>query len=90
MTLDLETTVANYIVEKFAPDLGGEDLPSDMNLQETGIVTSIGLVQIIGWCGEEFQVPINQLQIDPARLITIKSIANFIAEYGTLNSNTEE
>ena len=56
--VSLESIVTDYIIEKFAPDLAGEDLPNDMNLQETGIVTSIGLVQIIGWCGEKFQIPI--------------------------------
>lgn len=87
--MSLESIVTDYIIEKFAPDLAGEDLPNDMNLQETGIVTSIGLVQIIGWCGEKFQIPINQLRIDPQRLTTVKGIADFITEHGASNSTEE-
>ncbi|WP_115789004.1 acyl carrier protein [Arthrobacter silvisoli] len=70
--------VKNYIVEKFATDLTAEELPSDLDLLATGILTSITTVQLLGWCGRTYQIPINSISINPDDLKTPEGIACFI------------
>ncbi|MFK3672342.1 hypothetical protein ACI2IX_19420 [Leifsonia aquatica] len=68
----------SYIVDQFASDIDAADLPDDVDLAVTGILTSIGTVQLLGWCGRTFRIPINSIPIDPSQLTTPRSIADFI------------
>ncbi|WP_285729026.1 hypothetical protein [Nocardiopsis sp. ATB16-24] len=70
--------VKDYITEKFAKDISSEDLPSDIDLNATGILTSVSTVQLLGWCGRTYRIPINSIPIDPDVLKTPEGIAKFI------------
>lgn len=70
--------VKNYITEKFATDIPSEELPSDVDLLATGILTSVSTVQLLGWCGRNYLIPINSMAINPEDLKTPEGIAGFI------------
>jgi acyl carrier protein len=70
--------VKEYITESFAPDTTPSDLPDDVDLNATGILTSLSTVQLLGWCGKRYHIPINSMAIDPAQLKTPYGIAQFI------------
>lgn len=72
------TEVTQYITERFATDIAPEELPDDVDLLATGILTSITTVQLLGWCGRTYQIPINSIQINPEELRTPSGIASFI------------
>jgi acyl carrier protein len=70
--------VKSYITDKFATDIAAPDLPDDIDLIATGILSSLSTVQLLGWCGRTFRVPINSISIDPAQLRTPLNISAFI------------
>lgn len=70
--------VKQYIVEKFATDIARDELPSDIDLLSTGILTSVTTVQLLGWCGRTYRIPINSISINPDDLKTPEGIAGFI------------
>lgn len=70
--------VKRYITEKFATDIPPNELPSDIDLLATGILTSISTVQLLGWCARTFQIPINSIHINPDQLKSPDGIAHFI------------
>lgn len=72
-----------YITEKFATEITSEELPSDVDLLATGILTSVSTVQLLGWCGRNFKIPINSISINPDDLKTPEDIAHFIESYRT-------
>jgi acyl carrier protein len=72
------TDVKKYIVEKFATDIAWDELPSDIDLLSTGILTSVTTVQLLGWCGRTYLIPINSITINPNDLKTPEGIAGFI------------
>lgn len=76
--------VKKYIVEKFASDISPEDLPDDIDLLATGILTSVSTVQLLGWCGRTYRIPINTIPIDPEELKTPEGIAQFIESNRTV------
>ncbi len=82
MTVVLDD-VKRYIAETFATDIEPHDLPDDIDLTATGILTSISTVQLISWCGNTFRIPINTIAIDPAHLKTPLAIAEFIQGHRT-------
>lgn len=76
-------TVLTYIAHNVATDVSAEELDPDLNLVALGIVTSLSLLRIIAWTGEQFGLPVNDLEINPKELISIRSIADFIDENTT-------
>lgn len=75
--------VKKYITATLAPDTEPESLPEDVDLNATGILTSVSTVQLLGWCGRTYRIPINSMAIDPAQLKTPRGIAQFIDTYRT-------
>lgn len=76
-------TVRTYIAENIATDVSAEELDADLNLVALGIVTSLSLLRVIAWTGEQFGLPVHDLEINPKELISIRSIADFIDENTT-------
>jgi len=77
--------VKRDITEKFATDISPDELPSDIDLQAIGILTSVSTVQVLGWCGRNYQIPINSISINPDDLKTPEGIARFIESNRTLS-----
>lgn len=75
--------VKRYITDKFATDIASPDLPDEIDLIATGILSSLSMVQLLGWCGRTFRVPINAISIDPAQLRTPLNISAFIDTHRT-------
>lgn len=76
-------TVRTYIAENIATDVSAEELDPDLNLVALGIVTSLSLLRVIAWTGEQFGLPVNDLEINPKKLVSIRTIADFIDENTT-------
>lgn len=74
------TKVRDYIAQEIATDVPAEELDTQLNLVGLGIVTSLSLLRIIAWSGDEFGLPVNELEIDPKQLASIQGIADFIDE----------
>ncbi|AXR74464.1 MULTISPECIES: acyl carrier protein [Auritidibacter] len=70
--------VKQYIVETFATDVTADQLPPDVDLLTTGILTSVTTVQLLGWCARTYKIPINTISINPDELKTPEGIASFI------------
>lgn len=70
--------VKQYIVETFATDITADQLPSGVDLINTGILTSVTTVQLLGWCAKTYKIPINTIPINPAELRTPEGITGFI------------
>lgn len=76
--MSIVNDVKRYITEKFATDIPPDELPSDVDLLATGILTSVSTVQLLGWTGRNYRIPINSIPINPEDLKTPESIARFI------------
>ncbi|WP_019927372.1 phosphopantetheine-binding protein [Nocardia sp. BMG111209] len=72
------TKVASYITSSFARDLVGTELPGDADLHAMGIVNSLGLVRLVSWVGQEFDIPVAELDFTPDQFHTVDRIVEFI------------
>lgn len=73
--------VKQYLTVQFATDISPAELPADVDLLATGILTSVSTVQLLGWCGRTYQIPINSIPIDPADLVSPEAIVRFIESH---------
>jgi acyl carrier protein len=73
-------TIKQFVIEEFLPDVTGDDLSSDYDLVATGVIDSLGLLKLIAWLEERFELPIDELEHDPDSFRTIDAIDAFIAQ----------
>jgi acyl carrier protein len=73
-------TIKQFVLDEFLPDVTGDELTSDYDLVATGVIDSLGLLKLISWLEEHFELPIDDLELDPDSFRTINAIDAFIAQ----------
>ncbi|GAA2050050.1 hypothetical protein GCM10009839_65340 [Catenulispora yoronensis] len=66
----------DHIVTAHAPDAG--TIPPDYDLIEGGVLDSLALVSLLSWIGRRFELPVEELDLDPRRLRSIAALAEFV------------
>lgn len=76
--LNHEPTIKQFIVEEFLPDVGADGLPSDYDLVDGGVIDSLGLLKVIAWLEQRFDLDADDIDLDPASFRSVQAIAGFI------------
>ena len=74
---DLKGQIRNFIVDNF---LFGDDdgLDDQVSFLDSGIVDSMGILEIVNFINEEFQVMVADEELLPENLDSINNIANYL------------
>jgi acyl carrier protein len=72
------TTVAQFIVDEFAPDLDPDRIDPDYDLLEGGIIDSLALLTIVAWIDDRFGVGVDAGAIGEDDLRTLRAIGALI------------
>jgi acyl carrier protein len=67
-----------FLIEEFVPDVPADELPSDYDLVQGGVIDSLGLLKIIAWIEEQFEIPAELLDLDPESFRSIGAIETLI------------
>jgi acyl carrier protein len=73
-----EQSIKSYICTELASDIDPASLPSDIDLLSTGIIDSLSLVRLVAWIGDEYDIPIGDLDIAPEDFNSVEKINTFI------------
>lgn len=57
--MDRTDLIRQFIVEEFAPDVDVAELDADFDVLESGIVDSLGLLTVLAWAEDRFDVRID-------------------------------
>ncbi|HEX5567918.1 MAG TPA: phosphopantetheine-binding protein, partial [Streptomyces sp.] len=76
--VSVEGEIKRFIVGNFIPDVPADQLSSDLDLLENGVVDSLGLLRLITWVGEKYGIPVADLDIAPHQFSSVDAIADFI------------
>ncbi len=78
--MDDPTTVKikQFIVEEFMPDVPAEELDSDFDLLTGGVVDSLGLLKVVAWLEEEFDVSVDDSELGPESFRTVAAIKVYV------------
>lgn len=79
-----EAEIRQFIVSAFAPDIPTDQLPDDLDLLDTGIVDSLGLLRLIAWVGERYHIPVEDQDISPVQFSSVASITAFVQDMRSL------
>jgi acyl carrier protein len=78
--VSIELEISQFVVSAFAPDITTDQLPGDLDLLDTGVVDSLGLLRLIAWVGERYQIPVEEQNISPAQFSSVDATAAFVRE----------
>ncbi|GLZ43080.1 acyl carrier protein [Actinokineospora sp. NBRC 105648] len=71
--------ITRFVVAEFAPDIRPEELDPDFDLLENGVVDSLGLLRLIAWLGERYDLPVDDLDLAPQDFRSVHAIDGFVA-----------
>ena len=71
-------TITKFIVDEFVPDVPAESLAADYDLLSGGVIDSLGLLKVIAWLEDRFDVVVDDLEIAPDNFRTVADINAFI------------
>jgi acyl carrier protein len=75
-----ETTqkIKAFIVEEFMPDVPVEDLEDDFDLLTGGVVDSLGLLKVVAWLEDEFDIGVDDSELGPDSFRTVAAIKAYV------------
>lgn len=77
---DIIEIIKKFITEELAPDCDASELKEDQSLLESGIIDSFGIMNLLAFIEEEFQMKIPNKELIPENFETVSSLAILIAE----------
>ena len=75
-----ETTakIKQFIVDEFMPDVPVEELDADFDLLTGGVVDSLGLLKVVAWLEDEFDIGVDDSELGPDSFRTVAAIKAFV------------
>jgi acyl carrier protein len=71
-------TVRAFISAEFAPDIRPADLPADLDLIQSGIIDSLGVLKLVAFLEDEFNLSIAPEELDAALYKSLADIGALI------------
>lgn len=72
--------VKEFIVREFLPDVPADELADDLDLMANGVIDSLGLLKIIAWLEDRYDVNTDAVDLDPESFASVASIAAFLTD----------
>jgi acyl carrier protein len=79
--LSTEVEVKRFIIANFARDVIPDQLSSDLNLLDSGVVDSLGLLRLIAWVGDKYHISVNDVDVSPDDFSSVDAIRTFVEAY---------
>lgn len=79
--MSTEIEIKRFIITNFARDITSDQLSSDLNLLDSGVVDSLGLLRLIAWVGGKYQIPVNNVDVSPDEFSSVDAIRTFVEAY---------
>ncbi len=76
---EIATLIRQFIRREIAPDCGDADIGDDASLLNSGILDSFGIMTLLSFIEDSFDVKIPVDQIEPANFETVASISSLVA-----------
>jgi D-alanine--poly(phosphoribitol) ligase subunit 2 len=75
-----ETTpkIKAFIVEEFMPDVSTDELDDDFDLLTGGVVDSLGLLKVVAWLEDEFDIGVDDSELGPDSFRTVAAIKVYV------------
>jgi acyl carrier protein len=76
-TLEIGTEIRDFVVTNFLFGKG-EDLSNEESLLENGVIDSTGVLELVSYLQERFEIRIEDDEIVPANLDSIHNLVDYV------------
>ncbi|MCY0947556.1 phosphopantetheine-binding protein [Streptomyces antarcticus] len=74
------TTIKNFVITEFLPGTPAGELAVDHDLLNDGVIDSLGVLKLIAWVEDRFELAIGDADLDPNNFRSVEAIDTFIAD----------
>lgn len=71
-------TIKQFIISEFLPDVRADQLGIDHDLLSDGVIDSLGLLKLIAWVEDRFDLSVDDTALDPNNFRSVAAIDSFI------------
>jgi acyl carrier protein len=73
-----ERTIKHFVIDEFLPDVGADVLDADYDLLANGVIDSLGMLKVIAWLENQFDISADDVDLDPDSFRSVRGIDAFI------------
>jgi acyl carrier protein len=71
-------TIKQFVIDEFLPDVSANELDADHDLLADGVIDSLGLLKLIAWLEDRFDLSVDDSALDPDNFRTVTAIDAFV------------
>lgn len=83
----IEAEVRQYVVDKLLFGRTEVEVGGDTSFLDSGIIDSTGVLELVAFLEEKFQVKVEDEDLIPANLDSVNAVARFVERKGALSVN---
>lgn len=72
--------IRQFVLTQFLSDIRADELPDDYDFIASGVIDSLGILKLIAWLEETFQILLDYSELDPSHFRSVESIDAFVSE----------
>jgi acyl carrier protein len=72
--------IKKFVIDEFLPDVNASELDVEHDLLADGLIDSLGVLKLIAWIEERFDLAVGDDDLDPDNFRSIAAIDTFIEE----------
>jgi acyl carrier protein len=76
--MNVEQTLKNFIIENFIIDDSPDQLDHDKSFLESGIIDSTGILELVSFIEEHYDIKIEDEELIPDNLDSVNNVVKFI------------
>ena len=78
--MDRAGAIKQFVVDQYLADATVSQLGDDYDLIANGVIDSLGLLRLIRWLEESFEISVGEVDIAPNDFRTVRAIDQFVAK----------
>ncbi|MFE6839578.1 phosphopantetheine-binding protein [Streptomyces sp. NPDC057705] len=71
-------TIKNFVITEFLPGTAAAELAVDHDLLNDGVIDSLGVLKLIAWVEDRFELAVGDADLDPNNFRSVEAIDTFI------------
>ncbi|MGK5729485.1 acyl carrier protein [Streptomyces sp. URMC 124] len=76
--MSLEHEITEHIVSTYLPGTPAHDLAPSLDLFDSGVVSSLQLLELIEWLRSRYAIPVDDLALSPRSFRSVAAIREFV------------
>lgn len=78
--MEIETQIKQFVLDNFLFGGSLDDIDAEASLMKTGVIDSLGVLQLISFAEETFGITIEDEEVVPDNFDSVRNLAGYLRE----------